>query len=167
MNEPRSHQTDAGGERGYSLAEILIVVALMGLMILFGGPALGDSLRAYKVRASANELTTILRALRYNAVTNRTPRTVTLTDENAGTNPNTYSYVNHKGKAVLVRLHDGVALESASVSSITIDIKGSTGQASAQNVLVSMWINGDRGDRYTVSVSPTGKITSAYSTFTP
>jgi hypothetical protein len=119
------------------------------------------------VRSSANELTTIIRALRYNAVTNRTPRTLTLNDENAGTDPNSYSYVNHKGKAILVRLKDPVSLESASVSSITFNINGSTGQTAAQNVLVSMAVNGQRGDRYTVSVSPTGTVSSTYTTYTP
>ena len=158
---------ETGRENGYSLSELLIVIALMGLMILFSGPAIADSFRAYQVRASANEVTTILRALRYNAVTNRVARTLTINDENDGTNPNSYSYINHKGDPVLVRLHAGVALEGASVSSITIGLDGGTGQTSTQTVLVSRVINGDRGDRYTVSVTPTGTVSSAYSTYTP
>ncbi len=167
MTGKRIGKGDAAGQGGYSLAEILIVIALMGLMILFGGPALGESIRAYKVRSSANELTTIVRALRYNAVTNRASRTLTLNDENDSTNPNSYSYVNSKGKAILVRLPDGVALESASANSITFGINGSTGQTSPQNVIVSMWVTSDRGDRYTVSVSPSGTVSSTYSTYTP
>ncbi|MCZ6695428.1 MAG: hypothetical protein O7A63_02700, partial [Acidobacteria bacterium] len=75
----------AGGEGGYSIAELLIVVALMGLIVLFGGPAIGQSVRAYKVRSSANELLMTLRALRYTAVTERTPVTITLDDQADGT----------------------------------------------------------------------------------
>lgn len=157
----------AGGESGFSLAELLIVIALMGLMILFGGPALGQSLRAYKVRSSANELTTIIRAIRYTAVTERTPVTLTLNDQADATNPNTYSYIDRHGKTVLVRLQSGVSMETSSVASITLGINGSTGQTSPQNVVVSMWVSDDRGDRYTIAVSPSGTVSSSYSTYTP
>jgi hypothetical protein len=34
-------------------------------------------------------------------------------------------------------------------------------------LIVSMDINSDRGDRYTISVTPTGMVTTAYSTYTP
>ncbi len=157
----------AGGEGGYSIAELLVVLALAGLLVLFGGPAIGQSVRAYKVRSSANELMMTLRALRYTAVTERTPVTITLDDQADGTNPNSYTYIDKHGKTVRVRLVDGVSMETSSAASITLGINGSTGQASPQNVVVSMWVNKDRGDRYTISVSPSGTVSSAYTTYTP
>src|SRR2546425_7085145 len=68
----------AGSAQGYSLPELLIVIALIGLFVLFGGPSMADAFRAYKVRSVANDLTVDLRAMRYNAVSTRTPRTMTI-----------------------------------------------------------------------------------------
>ena len=56
---------------GFSLSEMLVVIAIMGLFILFGGPAMADAYRAYKVRSAADMLVTDIRALRYNAVAQR------------------------------------------------------------------------------------------------
>ncbi|MFQ5877320.1 MAG: Tfp pilus assembly protein FimT/FimU [Acidobacteriota bacterium] len=152
---------------GYTLAEALVVIALLGLMVLFGGPALMDSLRAYKVRSDANNLTTILRALRYGAVSNRAPMTITVNDENDATAPNTCGYVDLKGRAVTVRMQDGVVIEGSSAPSITFNINGGTGQTGSLTVLVSGRVNKDRADRYAISVSPTGTVSSDYSTYTP
>jgi len=63
----------AGSAKGYSLPELLIVIALIGLFVLFGGPAMADAYRAYKVRSVANNLSIDLRAMRYNAVSTRSP----------------------------------------------------------------------------------------------
>jgi prepilin-type N-terminal cleavage/methylation domain-containing protein len=151
--------------RGYSLPELLIVIALIGLFVLFGGPSVSEAFRSYKVRSVANVLATDIKALRYNAVANRTLRTMTLNNQNHLTAPNQYSYTNAKGNPITVRVEDGVNIESASAATISFNIYGSTGVAGTQVVLVSMWINDSRSDRYTISVSPTGTVSTAYSTF--
>ena len=152
-------------ERGYSLPELLIVIALIGLFVLFGGPSLNEAFKSYKVRAAANNLATDIKALRYNAVANRTPRTMTLNNQNHATAPNQYSYTNAKGNPIIVRIEGGVNIESASIATITFNINGSTGVAGAQVVQVSLQINDSRSDRYTISVTPTGTVSTAYSTF--
>lgn len=151
---------------GYSLSELLVVIALMGLFILFGGPAMADAYRAYKVRATANVLATDMRALRYVAVTTRAPRTMTLNTVGHLTAPNQYTFVNAKGESVTRRVESGVNIDAASATSITFGITGGTGSAS-QTVLVSMNINALRGDRYTVAVSPTGTVTTSFAYYTP
>jgi prepilin-type N-terminal cleavage/methylation domain-containing protein len=150
-------------ERGYSFSELLVVLALIGLFVLFGGPSLADSFRAYKVRSVANNLATDLRAMRYNAVSTRAPRTMTINNQ-ANASPNQYSYTNYKGDAVTVRL-DGVDIETTSAAAITFNINGSTGGTGNQTVAVSRIINGSRNDRYTITVTPSGTISSAYTTF--
>ena len=153
----------ATAERGYSFSELLIVIALIGLFVLFGGPAMADAFRAYKVRSVANDLVTDLRAMRYNAVSTRTPRTMTINDLN-NASPNQYTYTNYKGDSVTVRL-DGVDIESTSSAAVTFNINGATGATGSQTVSVSTFINGSRNDRYTITVTPTGTISSAYTTF--
>jgi len=152
------------GQRGYSFPELLIVIALMGLFILFAGPAMAEAYKAYKVRAVANGLATDIRAQRYNAVSTRTARTMTINNQSHATAPNQYSYPNYKGDTITVRM-DGVNIETTSVASITFNINGSTGAAGNSTVLVSAMINSSRNDRYTITVTPTGTVSTAYSTF--
>ncbi len=86
----RCHKT-SGAEPGFSLPELLTVLALMSIFIVFGGPAMADGFRAYKVRAAADNLTTDIRALRYNAVTNHAASTMTINNQSNSTAPNTYT----------------------------------------------------------------------------
>lgn len=165
MERRREGQARAGrGQRGYSLPELLIVIAIMGLFILFAGPAMAEAYRAYKVRTVANNLATDVRAQRYNAVSNRTPRTLTVNNQDHATAPNQYSYTTYKGDVITVRM-DGVNIETTSAASITFNINGSSGSAGNTTFRVSAMINGSRNDRYTITVSPTGTVSTAYSTF--
>ena len=152
-------------ERGYSLPELLIVIALIGIFVLFAGPAMSDAYRAYKVRSDANGLTMDLRALRYNAVSRHATQTVTINDQAHATAPNQYSYSNYKGDPITQRIGPFVNIETTSAASISFNMYGSTGVAGNQTVSVSSTINSSRNDRYTISVSPTGTISTAYSTF--
>jgi prepilin-type N-terminal cleavage/methylation domain-containing protein len=152
---------------GFSLPELLVVIAIMGLFILFGGPALADAFKAYKVRSAADVIATDLRAMRYLAVAMRTSRTVTInTQSNVGA-PNQYSFVNRVGDTVIRRVESGVNIETASAGSIPFGMTGSTGSSGSLSVLVSMDVNSSRGDRYTISVSPTGTVSTAYASYVP
>lgn len=152
-------------QAGYSLSELLVVIAMIALIVLFGGPALGSAFKSYKVRTAADGLTTSLRALRYTAVAERSPHTMTINDVGA-TPANQYSYVNKMGKDIVVTF-DGVVIESASPASITFGIDGGTGAGSNLDVLVSAVVSSDRGERYTITVTPSGTVTADFSTFTP
>lgn len=152
-------------ERGFSLPELLVVIALMGLFILFGGPAVNEAYRAYKVRATADNLVNDLRAQRYIAVANRAPGTLTLNNQNNVTAPNTYSFTNSKGVLITVTLEAGVNIETTSAGSVTFGINGGTGASGNTQVMVNCAINDTRNDRYTLTITPTGTVSSAYSTF--
>jgi hypothetical protein len=127
---------------------------------------MADAYRAYKVRSAANVLATDMRALRYVAVATRAPRTMTVNTLGHPSAPNQYTFVNAKGETVTRLVESGVNIETASATSITFGITGSTGSAS-QTVLVGMNINAVRGDRYTVAVSPTGTVTTSFAYYTP
>lgn len=159
--------TTREGQRGFSISELLTVMALMSLMILFAGPAMADAYRSYKVRAAADNLATDIRALRYAAVALRQAQTMTINNQGHSTAPNTYTFTNYKGDPVTRRISDGPNIESTSAATVSFNTMGSTGQTSSLTLVVSMTINGDRGDRYTISVTPTGTVSTAYVTYTP
>jgi len=152
-------------ERGFSLPELLTVIALMGLFIIFGGPAMNEAYRSYKVRATADNLLNDLRAQRYIAVANRATGTLTLNNQSNVTAPNTYSFSNSKGVLITVTMDPGVNIETTSAASVSFGINGGTGASGNTRVMVSCAINGSRNDRYTITITPTGTVSSAYSTF--
>lgn len=154
-----------GSERGFSLPELLAVIFFIGLFVVFGAPAFMDAFRAYRVRADADNVVTDIRALRYNAVTNRASRTMTINNQSNSTAPNTYSFVNAAGNTVTMTMDMGVNIETTSAASITMGSNGSTGVTGNLTVSVSGMVNTSRNDRYTITITPSGTISSAYSTF--
>jgi prepilin-type N-terminal cleavage/methylation domain-containing protein len=152
---------------GFSLPELLVVMALIGIFVLFGGPAMADAYKAYKVRSAADELTVDIRALRYNAVTNRASRTMTFRNQNDPSAPNQYSFSNAVGQPVTVQFENGVNIETSSATSLTFNINGSTGAVGNTTIVMSCDINSGRGDRYTITVTPSGTVSSARATYVP
>jgi prepilin-type N-terminal cleavage/methylation domain-containing protein len=167
MTSERGKTDRRGTQDGYSLPELLTVIALIGLFVLFGGPAMADGFKAYKVKTSADIVATDVRGMRYAAVGRRTPMTMTISSQGSGVNPNTYTFTNAAGQAITRRLEQGVNIEDASADTLSFGTTGSTGSTATQVLIVSMDINSSRGDRYTISVTPTGTVTTAYSTYTP
>jgi prepilin-type N-terminal cleavage/methylation domain-containing protein len=155
------------GNGGFSLSELLVVIALLGLFILFGGPAMADAFRAYKVRSAADMLVTDIRALRYNAVAQRASQTLTINTQGNSTAPNQYSFVNMRGVTVTRKQEAGVNIEDTSATTITFSNTGTTGSTGNLTVIMSLTVNGDRGDRYTLTVTPTGTVSSAYASYVP
>jgi Tfp pilus assembly protein FimT len=146
---------------------MLTVIAIMGLFILFGGPAMADAYKAYKVRSAADMLVTDIRALRYNAVAQRASQTLTINTQSNVTAPNQYAFVNIKGVTVTRTEETGVNIEDTSTTTISFNNTGATGSTANLTVIVSMAINSDRGDRYTLTVTPTGTVSSAYASYVP
>jgi prepilin-type N-terminal cleavage/methylation domain-containing protein len=167
MNTERRGGRTGRREDGYSLPELLTVIALIGIFVLFGGPAMADAFKAYKVKTAADIIATDVRGMRYAAVGQRSPRTMTINSQGTGGNANTYSFVNAMGETVNRRVEWPVNIEDASADTLSFGTTGSTGSTATEVLIVSMDINSSRGDRYTISVTPSGTVTTAYATYTP
>jgi prepilin-type N-terminal cleavage/methylation domain-containing protein len=74
-------------ESGYSLAELMVVVAIIGIFSLVTIPAMTNFNRANKIRAAVRELNSDLRAVRTLAITQSTPMTITIYNGQTPTNP--------------------------------------------------------------------------------
>jgi Tfp pilus assembly protein FimT len=137
------------------------------LFILFGGPAMADAFKAYKVRSAADMLVTDIRALRYNAVAQRATQTLTINTQGNSTAPNQYTFVNTRGVTVLRTEEAGVNIDDTSTTTISFNNTGSTGSTGNLTVIMKLDVNASRGDRYTLIVTPTGTVSSAYSSYIP
>ena len=163
----RRSTAQSHGSGGFSLSEMLTVIAILGLFILFGGPSMADAFRAYKVRSAADMLVTDIRALRYNAVAQRVTQTLTINTQSNVTAPNQYTFVNMKGVTVVRQEEIGVKIDDTSSTTISFNNTGATGSTGSLTVIMSLDVNSDRGDRYTLTVTPTGTVSSAYASYVP
>ncbi len=83
MPETRAHAS----ERGYSLVELMVVVAIIGIFSLVTIPAMTNFSRMNKVRSAIRTLNSDLRAVPTLAITQSTPMTMTIYTGKEPTNP--------------------------------------------------------------------------------
>jgi len=160
--EKRNHLLSGkSGERGFTLTEFLVVLAVMGLFIVFAGPAFNESFRAYKVRSSSQELADVLRAVRQVAVS--TQNASSLVVDVSG---RSYTWNDFKGKSRTIQLPDPVRFQTANPATITFISDGTVSTGSATIALENI-ITSSRADRWTLSLNTIGRVDMAYSHVTP
>jgi prepilin-type N-terminal cleavage/methylation domain-containing protein len=100
-------------QRGFSLTEILVVVALVGLAIVITVPLVAENVNQARIRTAADQLSVDLRAARMIAVSKRA---MPFLDVSVQPDPvNRYSFVNARGEARTVQLPTGVRIITPSV----------------------------------------------------
>ena len=100
--------------RGFSLTEILVVLALAGLAIAICVPLVAENVNQARIRTAADQLSVDLRAARMIAVSKRaTP----FLDVSVQPDPvNRYTYVNGRGETRVVQLPTGVRIITPSTA---------------------------------------------------
>ncbi len=148
-------------QSGFSIVEMLLVLAIMGIFITFAGPAFTQAYRAYKVRSTATELTIALRAVRQVAVSTRAASSLVVDTANRN-----YAWTDAKGKTRTWVLPDGVDFVTVNPATITFATNGTVATGSATLALQGTVASG-RADRWTLDLNTVGRVTSTFSTVVP
>ncbi len=138
------------GQRGVSLIEILIIVAVIGVIMLFAVPLTANQLQRIHARSTINEFTMALRAARMMAVTQQTPIDVIVED----TPDNKYSYTDGNGNFREFELAQSVSI-TASDTPISFARNGASG---GTTTTIIADLPGGHTDTYTVTTTNLGMV---------
>jgi len=153
-------------QAGFSMAELLAVLAIISLVLLAVIPAFGNFTKAWRVRGAADEMLSTFRHVRQLAITTHNDVAITFTPAPA----NTYAYTDPiKGNVISVTLPERVTMVTNPTGSYAPQFRPnggvvnvSTPSASAPTanfVEIQSMINSGRTDHYRFGVSAAGQIT--------
>lgn len=154
--------------RGFSLIELTVTVAILGLMVTVGFPSMQEWLERYRVRGAASEIASAIQLQRMRAVSQNTEFSIAF-DVDAGTyslfegDPDTGTMLD----TIPRPLPFGVAFvgDADPVGTpddeITFHPDGSLNDSTAVNDTV--WVGNTNGDRFTISFNrATGRVEVAH-----
>jgi prepilin-type N-terminal cleavage/methylation domain-containing protein len=142
-------------QAGFSLAEMLAVLALIGITVAIGIPLVNEQLRIAEVRSAADDMAVHLRAARMIAVSHHKDIVVTVTADPT----NTFSYEGTNGETRTIAMPGRVKIKTGSTASITFHSNGSSG-ASSTVTIESAVVNAT--ERWTLSVNTLGLVAVAH-----
>lgn len=146
--------TGRRAERGFSLSEMLVVVAIVGLAVAIAIPVTSEQVRLAKVRAAADEFAIHLKAARMIAVTKHDPVDFVILPDPV----NAYRYRAANDEIRTFPLPSGVRIVSpTSETTVTFQINGSL--TAANTTILEAMISGDEKERFTVATSILGVAT--------
>jgi prepilin-type N-terminal cleavage/methylation domain-containing protein len=155
VNNPRGPVTGRRNQAGFSLAEMLAVIALIGIVIAIGIPLVNEQIRIADARSAADQLAVHLRAARMIAVSHRKDIVF-----NVNVTPtNTYSYEGTTGTVRTIQMPGTVVIKSGSAASVTFHSDGSTGGAST---ITLESVVSSATERWTMSVNTLGMVSVAH-----
>jgi len=141
--------------RGFSLPELLVVLALIGIIAAMGVPFVNEQIRIAEVRSAADELGVHLRAARMIAVSHRKDIVVTVTADPG----NTMSYEGTEGITRTITMPARVKIKSGSTATITFR---SDGSSLASSTVTAESAVSDKTERWTLTVSTVGLVSVAH-----
>ena len=143
------------GQRGFSLGELLAVLAIAGIVVTIGVPLVSEQLRQAKIRSAADQYAMSLKAARMIAVSKRSPVSILII-----THPtNSYQYTDAAGRVRQVVLPTGVRITSSDTP-ITFQLNGSL--ATGTTTVMETDLISDIVERFTVTTNTLGAPTVAH-----
>jgi len=148
-------------ERGFSLAEATVSIAIIGFFLMIAIPALANYYRTSRVRTSADLFGTDISKVRFAAVAAREPRALSLSGPLPATG---YSYVTADGQPHQVVLPEGVRISGATGFPLNFSATGTLSGGPA-TLVIEGEVGSGRAHEYTLGVSPLGKVERAFRTY--
>ena len=156
------------GQAGYTVAEMLVVVVIIGLAAAVTVPNIGAFLKAYRIRTASDQLVGHLRAARQIAVTQRVPVTFTINPSPTNTYSVSYTIPGEAATTETFELKSVITVATTPSGALTYTMK-QTGTVddpttpddqnpTANFVSLSAPIDSGTSDTYTISVLLAGKV---------
>jgi Tfp pilus assembly protein FimT len=162
-------RTRTRGARGYSLAELMTVVGMVGIVSLIGIPALMQLMPQYRIKSAASEMAASIRMIRERAISTRTSWKMVVDPSNDRFTMweminGSWVQTGNDGRKLTGTLAykswTGVDIQAAA-SPTTVAFDRSGAQTTSSDVVVTLAVDSTlvRYNRYTITVSPSGNIT--------
>jgi prepilin-type N-terminal cleavage/methylation domain-containing protein len=142
-------------EQGFSLAEMLVVLAIIGIVVAIGIPIVNEQVRIADIRGSADLMAVHMRAARMIAITQHKPVVITVNADPT----NSISYTGANGDLIEIKMPKPVKIKSTSSPSITFNSDGSS--AASSTVTTESTVS-TALERWTLSVNTLGFVSVAH-----
>ena len=136
-------------ERGFTLIETLVAVAVLAIATTLGLALVRERLDTARVRIAAQQFVVHLRAARFAAVSTRNPVEVVVSTDPA----NSYAYTDVRGATKTIDLPSNVRITSSSTP-ITFQANGSV--PGGASTVIEVDLSGERIERWTITTEPLG-----------
>ena len=158
MSYERGRRIGGQREAGFSLPEMLAVVALIGISIAIAIPLVNEQVRIAEIRGCADQAGLDMRAARMIAVSKH--KTIVMT---VNADPvNSYSYERTDGSTRTITMPSRVKITSGSSATVTFKPDGST--AAAGTVIFQSQVS-TKTEQWTMTVNTLGLTDLAHSRF--
>ena len=142
-------------EAGFSLAETLIVLALIGITVAIGIPLVNEQVRIAEIRSATDQFAVHLRAARMIAVSQHRDVDVTISADPI----NTMSYERTLGDPLVIAMPGTVKIMSGSAATITFH---SDGSSDASSTVTTESVVSNATERWLLTVNVLGFVSVAH-----
>jgi len=132
------------GEGGFTLIELGIVMALVGIMALFMAPAIGEWIDNFRIRQAARDISSTLQQAKMQAISTKTTNSVDFDTTN-----NTYT-LQPEGK--MAQVQRGVNIvDGSTTATVSFAPDGSSSGG-------TITIDNAKGKQYQVNINGVGRV---------
>ena len=131
------------------MAELLVVMAILGIAVSIGIPLVNQQIRMAKIRGAADQLAMDIKAARMIAVSTRADVDLTI----AAQPSNYYEYTDNQGKTRRIEMPEGVRITSSD-STMTFHLNGSLDNP--ETTVLEIELSGSMTERWTIETTILG-----------
>jgi general secretion pathway protein H len=133
-------------QKGVTLIELAVVIAIIALMGLLMAPAIGEWMDNFRIRQAARDIASTLQLAKMQTISSRQPHSVDFTLATGS-----YQITPLPTGGSSSQVPKGIIIVGGSASSISFNADGTSSSG-------TITINNLKGKQYQVSVSTTGRI---------